>query len=101
VQTCALPICLAALWFVLESLVSEKHLFAGSKHELRTAFCTLQHLVVVFHEALSPGSRRNRGLARLCTSEPRCLRRPVSGDAGRGSLGPAGTKLRKKTKRSA
>ena len=52
-------------------------------------------------EALSPGSRTGRGLGGLCTSEPRCLRRPVSGDAGRGSLGPAGTKLRTTPKRSA
>jgi len=32
---------LAALRFVLESLVGEKHLFAGSEHELGTAFRTL------------------------------------------------------------
>jgi hypothetical protein len=39
----------AALRFVLEPLVGEKHLLAGSEHELCTAFRTLQHLVVVFH----------------------------------------------------
>jgi hypothetical protein len=40
---------LAALGFVFKSLVGEKHLFAGSEHELRTTFGALQHLVVVFH----------------------------------------------------
>src|SRR5215469_4738845 len=57
---------LAALGFVLKSLVGKKHLLAGSEHELGTAFGTLQHLVVVFHEALSPGPV-GRGLGGLCT----------------------------------
>jgi hypothetical protein len=78
--------------FVLEAFVGEKHLFAAGEHELRTALRTLQHLVVVFHEPLSPGPSTGRSLGGLCTSEPNCLRKPVSGDAGRGSLGPAGTK---------
>src|SRR5258708_36377256 len=47
-----------------------------------------------------PGPLPDRSLGGLCTSEPRCLRRPVSGDAGRGSLGPAGTKLKHDPKTS-
>src|SRR4030088_2222439 len=77
---------------VLEALVGEKHLLAAGEHELRTALRTLQHLVVVFHEPLSPGPVPGRKLGGLCTRGPKCLRKPVSGDAGRGSLGPAGTK---------
>jgi hypothetical protein len=91
------PLCFAgftSLGFVLESLVGEKHLFAGSEYELRPALRTLQHLVVVFHEPLSPGPVRGRRLGGLCTCGPKRLRKPVSGDAGRGSLGPAGTKLK-------
>src|SRR6267142_251174 len=83
---------LTSLGLVLEALVGEKHLFAACEHELRTALRTLQHLVVVFHEPLSPGPVPGRRLGGLCTREPKCLRKPVSGDAGRGSLGPAGTK---------
>jgi len=64
------PFCLASftsLWFVLESLVGKKHLLAGSEHELRTTFGTLQHLVMVFHEALSPGPVLGRRMGELCT----------------------------------
>jgi hypothetical protein len=57
----------ASLWFVFEALVGEKHLFAAGKHELRTALCALQHLVVIFHEPLSPGPVRGRGMGGLCT----------------------------------
>jgi hypothetical protein len=39
---------------VLKSLVREEHLLAGGKHELRPALGALQHLIVIFHEALSP-----------------------------------------------
>jgi hypothetical protein len=92
------PLCFAgftSLGFVFETLVGEKHLFAGGEHELRPTLRTLQHLVVVFHEPLSPGPVVGRRLGGLCTCGPKCcLRKPVSGDAGRGSLGPAGTKLK-------
>jgi hypothetical protein len=44
----------AALRFVLEAFVGEKHLFAGSKYELRTTLGTLQDFIVIFHEPLSP-----------------------------------------------
>jgi hypothetical protein len=44
----------ATLWFVLEAFVGEKHLFAGSKYELGTTLGTLQDLIVIFHEPLSP-----------------------------------------------
>jgi hypothetical protein len=54
---------LAPLWFVLKSLVGEKHLFAGSKYKLGAAFRTLQNPIVVFHEPLSldpwPGREGN------------------------------------------
>jgi hypothetical protein len=45
---------LAPLGLVLESLVGEKHLFAGCKNKLSAALSTLQDPVVVFHEPLSP-----------------------------------------------
>jgi len=54
---------LATLGFVLEALIREKHLFAGGKNEFCAAFRTLQHLVVVFHEPLSPGPVGGRGWA--------------------------------------
>jgi hypothetical protein len=44
----------ATLWFVLEAFVGEKHLFAGGKYELRTTLGTLEDLIVIFHEPLSP-----------------------------------------------
>src|SRR5712692_1171054 len=91
---------LASLGFVFEALVGEKHLFAGGKNELSTTLRTLQYSIVVFHEPLSPGPVPGRRLGGLCTGEPRCLRKPVSGDAGRGSLGPAGTKLKHEPKTS-
>jgi hypothetical protein len=43
-----------SLGFVLKSFVGEKHLFAGRENELRTTFGTLQDLIVIFHEPLSP-----------------------------------------------
>jgi hypothetical protein len=43
---------LAPLGLVLEALVGEKHLFAGGKDELLTAFRALQDLVVIFHTRL-------------------------------------------------
>jgi len=53
----------ATLRFVFEALIREKHLFAGGKNELCTALRTLQHLVVVFHEPLSPGPVADRDWA--------------------------------------
>ena len=53
---------LAALGFVFEALVGEKHLFAGGKNEFSPALRTLQHLVVVFHEPLSPGPVAGEGM---------------------------------------
>ncbi len=47
----------ATLGFVLESLVREKHLFAGGENEFRPAIGALQDLVLVFHALLrGPGS---------------------------------------------
>jgi hypothetical protein len=51
--------CLAALWFVLETLVGEKHLFAGSENELGATLATLQNLIVEFHGRL-PGPRSGK-----------------------------------------
>jgi hypothetical protein len=42
----------AALWFVLKSLVGEKHLFAGGKYKFGATFGTLQYLIVEFHGRL-------------------------------------------------
>ncbi len=47
---------LAPLGLVLEALVGEEHLLARCEYKLRTAFCALQNLIVVFHSLL-------RGLA--------------------------------------
>jgi hypothetical protein len=48
---------LAAFGLVLESLVSEKHLFAGGEDEFRSTIGALQDLVMVFHTLLrGPGS---------------------------------------------
>jgi len=44
----------ATLRFVLKAFVGEKHLFAGSKYELSTTLGTLEDLIVIFHEPLSP-----------------------------------------------
>jgi hypothetical protein len=52
----------APFWFVFETLVGEKHLFAGSKNKFSAALRTLQHPVVVFHEPL-PLPRPGRGWA--------------------------------------
>jgi hypothetical protein len=52
---CAL--CLTAFTsfgFVFKSFVGEEHLFTGRENELRTTFGTLQDLIVIFHEPLSP-----------------------------------------------
>jgi len=95
-------LCFAALApfrFVLKSLVSEKHLLAGREYKLRVTFRTLQDPVVIFHEPLSPRPVPGRGLGTLRTEEPDCVGKPVSGEAGRGSHGPAGTKLGEKPKR--
>jgi hypothetical protein len=44
--------CFAALGFVFETLVGEKHLFASSKNELGATLGTLQNLIVEFHGRL-------------------------------------------------
>jgi hypothetical protein len=44
----------ATLGFVFEAFVGEKHLFAGGKYKLSATLRTLQDLIVVFHEPLSP-----------------------------------------------
>src|SRR5208282_3809762 len=53
----------ASLRFVLETLVGEKHLLAGSKNKFSAALRTLQHPVVVFHEPLSPCPSQGGGWA--------------------------------------
>jgi len=57
----------AALRFVFESFVGEKHLFAGGKYELRATLRTFQYSIVVFHEPLSPGPVAGEGMGGLCT----------------------------------
>ena len=56
----------AALRLVFESLVGEKHLFAGGKNKLSAALRTLQDLIVEFHDPapLGPISGGGRALAR-------------------------------------
>jgi len=43
---------LAPLGLVFETLVGEKHLFAGGEDKLLTTFTTLQDLIVIFHTRL-------------------------------------------------
>jgi hypothetical protein len=43
---------LTPLGFILETLIGEKHLFAGGENKLLTAIGTLQNLIVVFHTLL-------------------------------------------------
>src|SRR5229473_5503810 len=57
----------AALGFVFEPLVGEKHLFAGGKNELSAALRTLQHSIVIFHEPLSLGPAAGKRMGGLCT----------------------------------
>ena len=84
---------LTSLRFVLESFIGEKHLFAGRKYKLRAALRTLQYSVVEFHEPFSPRAASGKRLGALRISEPDCVGKPVSGEAGCGSLGPASAKL--------
>ncbi len=58
---------LAALRFVLESFIGEKHLFASCKYKLGTAFRTLQHPLVEFHERSPWDPFRAAGKGRSCT----------------------------------
>jgi hypothetical protein len=58
---------LAALGFVLEAFVGEKHLFAGGKNEFSATLRTLQYSIVVFHEPLSPGPVAGKRMGGLCT----------------------------------
>ncbi len=86
------PFCLAtlaALRFVLETLVGEKHLLAGGKNKLSAALRTLQDLIVEFHDPAPPGPISSGGPG-SCTSGRMKRLDLWSGTAGRGSLGPAG-----------
>ena len=57
----------ASLRFVLKALVGEKHLFAGCKYKLGTAFRTLQHPIVEFHERSPWDPFRAVGRGQTCT----------------------------------
>jgi hypothetical protein len=59
--------CLASLGFVFESLVGEKHLFAGGKNKLSATLRTLQDLIVVFHEPFPLDPIRAVGPSSACT----------------------------------
>ncbi len=50
------------LGFVLETLVGEKHLFAGGENELGTTFGAFQNPILIFHTLLL-GSKRTKGVA--------------------------------------
>jgi hypothetical protein len=62
----------ASLWFVLETFVGEKHLFAGSKNKFSAALRTLENPVVVFHEPLSPCPSQGGGWARFAMPAKCC-----------------------------
>src|SRR5262245_60781535 len=57
---------LAAFGLVLEALVGEEHLLAGSKHKLGATIRALQYFIVVFHEP-PPLTRAGQGMGALCT----------------------------------
>jgi hypothetical protein len=61
----------AAFGLILEALVGEKHLFAGSEHKFRTALRALQNLIVVFHGSVPPWTPKMVGTRRLCYEGPR------------------------------
>src|ERR1700722_540711 len=61
---------LASLGLVLEALIGEKHLLAGSEYELRIAFRALQYLVVEFHEPLPLARAEREGMSEPCTVGP-------------------------------
>jgi hypothetical protein len=69
----------AALRLVLEALVGEKHLFAGSKHEFGCAFRALQNLVMVFHGSVPLDPRMGEGTRRLLHGGPRKNNRDLLG----------------------
>jgi hypothetical protein len=59
----------ASFWFVFETLVGKKHLFAGRKHKFRRTFRTLQDLIVEFHEP-PPWPESSKGMGAPCTIGP-------------------------------
>ncbi len=85
-----------SLWFVLETFIREKHLFAGRKYKLGAALRTLQDPVVVFHGApLAP--KKGQGMGLLAPRAWTTWKIPLRGRAGitgyrAGSQGPASVK---------
>jgi hypothetical protein len=78
---------LAALRLVLEALVGEKHLFAGSEHEFGSTLRALQNLVVVFHGSVPLDPRMGEGTRRLLHGGPRKQQGlPGSGSANKDEL---------------
>ena len=65
---------LAALRLVLEALIGEKHLLAGSENEFRPALCALQNFVMVFHTLLRVPVRTGEAAAHLRSSGEKCIR---------------------------
>ncbi len=55
--------CFTALGFVLETFIGEEHLFAACENEFGATLRALQHLVMVFHEPLSPRPETGQGRA--------------------------------------
>ncbi|MGB2623678.1 MAG: hypothetical protein WA857_19660 [Candidatus Acidiferrum sp.] len=92
---------LTPFWFVLETFVGEKHLFAGSKNKLSAAFRTLQDTIVVFHEPFSRCPRRGREMGAFRASGQGLKGNLSSGETGLGSLGPKRAKLQPKPNVSA
>ena len=76
--------------FVLESLVGEKHLFAGGEHKLGTTLRALQDPIVVFHEPLPLGPQAGSGDGLILHRGLFVNLDLYSGNAGHGSLGPVG-----------
>jgi hypothetical protein len=60
---------LTPLGFILETLIGEKHLFAGGENKLLIAIRTLQDLIVVFHTLLR-GSRWLQSPQHVRPSQP-------------------------------
>jgi len=79
----------AALRLVLEALVGEKHLLAGSKHKLGATLRTLQYLIVEFHGRLPLGPLSGSGDGSSFTIWPGVKRYLCAGQ-GTQIFGPAG-----------
>src|SRR5256885_1891308 len=77
----------APFGLIFEPFIGEKHLFARSEYKFGATLRTLQDLVVIFHEPLSPSPGEGRGVGALCTMGLGTWGTPLSGEAEADPLG--------------